>query len=60
MEFNVTWEMEVTADTEKEAAQIARQAQIRPGTQAVVFDVWNESGEVTRVDLLDDETAGDH
>jgi hypothetical protein len=39
MEYRVNWNIEVDADSPREAAIQARQAQIRPGSTAVVFTV---------------------
>ena len=53
-EYRVLWEIDIYADTAVEAATKARQAQINPGTTAVVFDVdsGNPQGP-ERVDLLE-------
>jgi hypothetical protein len=51
--YVVTWTIDVEADTPQEAAQLARDYQ-RPGTTAVVFDVTDQSGETTSVDLWED------
>jgi hypothetical protein len=45
--------MDITADSPREAAQYARDAQTVPGTWAVVFDVTDGAGQTTRIDLLD-------
>jgi hypothetical protein len=54
MEYRVNWNIEVDADSPREAAIEARKAQIRPGSTAVVFTVetGNPQGPES-VDLLD-------
>ncbi len=47
------WEIEIDAETPIEAAKKALEYQRDPFGQATVFDVFDEDGEVTRVDLLD-------
>ncbi len=55
-DYVVTWAFDTEATKPREAAQEARDAQIREGTWATVFDVKDiRTGEVTRVDLLADE-----
>jgi hypothetical protein len=39
MEYRVTWEIDVEADSPRQAAEKARAAQVRPGTIATVFTV---------------------
>lgn len=54
--YHVIWEMDIDADSPREAAEQARDNQTRPGTWAVVFDVTDpRTGKTTRVDLLGDE-----
>ena len=54
MEFRVIWEIEIEADSPKEAAQEARVVQLTPGMSATVFDVWaHVAGKMHRVDLID-------
>jgi hypothetical protein len=59
MEYKVNWNIEVDADSPREAAIQARQAQIRPGSTAVVFTVetGNPQGPES-VDLLELAQAG--
>jgi hypothetical protein len=47
--------MDIEADCPEEAAQMARYYQTKPSTTATVFDVRDEKGELTRIDLLEDE-----
>ncbi len=53
-DYLVQWEIEISADTPQEAARTARDYQTKPGTTAVVFDVYDENATVTRVDLMED------
>jgi hypothetical protein len=54
VEFRVIWEIEIEADSPKEAAQEARVVQLTPGMSATVFDVWaHVAGKMHRVDLID-------
>lgn len=48
--YRAVWEIDIDARNPKEAAKKAREAQ-EPGTLATVFDVYNEHGKCTRVDL---------
>jgi hypothetical protein len=51
LEFRVTWEIEIDADSPKEAAEAAR-AEQRRDTSATVFDVWEYAGEkMHRIDV---------
>lgn len=52
--YVVTWEIDADAHSPREAAEWARQQQIRPDTTAVVFGVTDEDGETVRVDLLEE------
>ncbi len=49
--YVVTWEIDVDADSPEEAARQAWAAMRRPESTANVFDVLDEDGECTRVDL---------
>ena len=52
MEFHVTWEIDINADSPKEAAQQARAVQLTLGMSATVFDVWGyAAGKLHRIDL---------
>ena len=54
-EYLVSWEINVDGNTPREAA-LAALGIMRDGNyNAVVFDVVDGEGEVTRVDLLEDE-----
>jgi hypothetical protein len=52
MEYLVKWEINVDADSPREAAEIA--ASIQRETQGV-FDVTDEDGETIRVDLAEED-----
>jgi hypothetical protein len=55
LEFRVIWEIEIEADSPKEAAQQARAIQLTPGMSATVFDVWaHVAGKMHRIDLIEE------
>lgn len=58
--YNVTWEIDIDADTPEEAAREARRYQ-REGTWVGVFNVFDERGDGHHVDLdeLDQEKGQD-
>lgn len=56
-EYTVRWEMDVHADSPREAAEVARRFQRDPTAMVGVFDVYSPEGEC-RIDLDDDE--GEH
>lgn len=39
MLFSVTWEMDIEADSPREAARLAREIQLNPESEAVIFEV---------------------
>lgn len=49
--YVVTWEMDVDAGTPEEAARQAWAAMRAPESTANVFDVLDETGGCTRIDL---------
>jgi hypothetical protein len=54
LEFRVIWEIEIEADSPKQAAQEARVIQLTPGMSATVFDVWaHGTGRMHRIDLIE-------
>jgi hypothetical protein len=56
LEFRVIWEVEIEADSPKEAAQQARAIQLTPGMAATVFDVWAYvAGKMHRIDLVEED-----
>lgn len=49
------WEIEIEADSPKEAAQEARAIQLTAGMPATVFDVWaHAAGKMHRIDLIEE------
>jgi hypothetical protein len=55
LEFRVIWEIEVEADSPKEAVQEARIIQLTPDMAATVFDVWAyAAGKMHRIDLVEE------
>jgi hypothetical protein len=55
LEFRVIWEIEIEADSPKEAAQEARTIQLTLGMSATVFDVWaHVQGKMHRIDLVEE------
>ena len=59
MEYLVCWEVNVDADSPREAAEIAEEIQHEQTISVVrgVFDVTGSDGETTRVDLAEEEDA---
>lgn len=55
--YRVTWEIDVEADSPREAAEKARAIQIRDGTMAVIFGVTGEDGTNTQIDLLEPDSG---
>jgi len=53
MIFKVTWEIEVDAESPKQAAEWALTAQTDPDSLARVFDVESPDGTKTQIDLLE-------
>ena len=58
--YRVSWEIDIDADTPREAAQKALDIQRDKESIATVFDVTGESGSQSRVDLLecDEDNTG--
>jgi hypothetical protein len=55
LEFRVIWEIEIEADSPKEAAEEARAIQLTPGMPATIFDVWaHVAGKMDRIDLTEE------
>lgn len=53
-DYHVVWEIDVVATSPEDAAEEAFKHMQRPGTTAVVFDVTDDNGRTTRVDLMGD------
>jgi hypothetical protein len=45
MDYFVTWEIEIKAESPVEAAKLARMAQTQPNTRSTVFKVFSENAE---------------
>lgn len=54
-DYLVQWEINITADSPREAAQQAWHSMQSSGSTACVFDVIDEKGSKVRVDLMEDE-----
>ena len=59
MNYQVTWEIDIEADSAHEAAEIAPEIQRRPDSIATVFTVRDEAGESIEVDLDADSRSRD-
>ena len=53
--YYVTWDIDVDADSSREAAEVAHATQRDPGTMATVFRVMDETGETITIDLEEEE-----
>jgi hypothetical protein len=51
MTYRVTWEIDIEADSARDAAQRAQDIQRRPGSTATVFEVERPDGSVVMIDL---------
>ena len=49
----VTWSIDIEADTPKAAAEEALKIQRNPGSIATVFEVIDQDGKITQVDLFE-------
>ena len=56
--MRVTWEIDVEANTAREAAEKALAIQRKPESAATVFDVVDGHGKKTRIDLDELEEDG--
>ena len=55
LEFRVIWEIEIDADSPKQAAEQARALQMNPAMPATIFEVWEHARQrMHRVDLAPD------
>lgn len=57
--YNIKWEIEIDAKTPEEAARKALEIQRDPASLATVFDIYDEEGNHTRVDLLEQQEKED-
>ena len=53
--YHVLWEIDLDADSPQEAAELALLIMLDSESTATTFDVTDEAGETTRVDLEDTE-----
>jgi hypothetical protein len=53
--YSIKWTMEIDAGTPEEAARKALEIHRDPASIATVFDVYDEEGNCTRVDLLEQD-----
>ena len=52
MEFRVIWEIEIDADSPKQAADLARALQMNPAMPATIFEIWEHARQkMHRVDV---------
>lgn len=51
--YHVLWEIDLDADSPREAAELALSIMLDSESTATTFDVTDEAGETTRVDLED-------
>ncbi len=55
MEFRVIWEIEVEADSPRQAADEARAIQLRADAPATIFDVWEYGRQrLHRIDIIEE------
>ena len=50
-EYRITWEIDLSADSSREAAEQALTIHRNPESIATVFDVMDETGHTERIDL---------
>ena len=55
MNYRIVWEIDLDASTAHEAAKAALAIQRNPESIATAFDVFDEAGRRTKVDLRDNE-----
>lgn len=55
MTLRVIWEIDIDAESAREAAERALAIQRKSDSTATVFDVVEEDGNVTHIDLEEDE-----
>jgi hypothetical protein len=57
LEFRVIWEIEIDADSPKQAAEQARALQMNPAMPATIFEVWEHARQ--RMHRVDVSAVGD-
>ena len=55
MEYQITWKIEVEAESSEEAAQIALHIQRDPNSIATLFEVKDASGMIRKLDIVPTE-----
>jgi hypothetical protein len=55
-QFRVLWEIDIYADTAKEAAEKALEIQRDANSMATFFEVHDGEGHIKGIDLLDEES----
>jgi hypothetical protein len=58
-DYRVSWDIDIDADSPREAAERALEIQRRPDSIATAFTVRDEAGESIEVDLDEDPSAPD-
>lgn len=58
-EYQVTWTVELNADSPEEAAKLAREWQLDPNNEASCFVVKDPQGNEIWVDALEDDSDGE-
>jgi hypothetical protein len=53
--YTVKWTIEIDSETPEEAARETLEIQRDPASLATVFDIYDEEGNCTRIDLLERE-----
>ena len=53
--YYVTWDIDVDANSPKEAAEVAQATQRDPVTMATVFQVMDETGKTITIDMEEEE-----
>jgi hypothetical protein len=53
-QYRVRWEIDLDAESPKQAARIARNIQLEPGNEATVFSVIDEEKTMVMIDLLEE------
>ena len=55
--YRVSWEIDIDADSPRDAAEKAVEIQRRPDSIATVFTVWDDTGESIEIDLDENSSA---
>lgn len=57
--YAITWDIEIDADSPREAALKALEIQRDPNSTATVFSVYTEGGDFVQIDTLADDDSDD-